>query len=179
MPGPPRKRDAERRRRNKDDVETIKVDLDQAIHAEIEIQAPPEPWEDKDGNERGGWHKIAEDAYLSLAKSGQAIFLEPSDWATAYILCETLSRELNPKPIVVQVAEGETEVQWVMQPVNGSVLSAFLKGWSNLMATEGDRRRLRIELNRQARRDEAASAGTNVVSITQNREDVFNRRARG
>lgn len=185
MPGPPPKREAERRRRNKhpDGVETIQVNLDEVLAQQVEIPAPPEPHEvlNKETGELeevGGWHPIAEQAYLSLSKSGQVIFMEPSDWGTAYALCEMLSRELKPKPIVVPGAEGEgSKVQWVIQPVNGAVMNAFLKGWASLLATEGDRRRLRIELERKKAVD-AALAGENVVvPITQTRDAKFKKAA--
>jgi hypothetical protein len=119
------------------------------------------------------WHPIAHDLYMSLTRSGQALFYEPSDWHTAYALCESLSREFKPKPIVVQIGEGETEIQWVMQPVNGAVMNMVLKGLSALMATEGDRRRLRIELDRKKAQDAALSGDGKVVPIVQNREELF------
>jgi hypothetical protein len=185
MPGPVGKRDAERRRRNKDGVETITVDLENLLSQEIEIPAPPlkrakgddnEPAVDEETGEElweSAWHPIAEATYLSLARSGQAIFYEPSDWHTAYALCEMLSRELSPKPIVVMDGEDGSHIEWVKQPVNGAVMNAFLKGWTALMATEGDRRRLRIELERKKHRDAAAGGDSNVVSIVQNRADLF------
>lgn len=183
MPGPPRKRDAERRRRNKDGIETITVDLENMLSQEIEIPAPPlrrvkedgeEAFDEETGEElwESAWHPIAEATYLSLARSGQCIFYEPSDWHTAYALCEMLSRELSSKPMLVTDAEGATSIQWVKQPVNGAVMNAFLKGWTALMATEGDRRRLRIELERKKHRD-AATGDSNVVSIVQNRAELF------
>lgn len=181
MPGPIPKKKNELRRRNKDGVKTLVINLDETLAGEVEIPAPPEPYFDDDGKEHDShcWHYIAEDAYLSLTKSGQAIFMEPSDWATAYALCEMISRELNPKPILVQVGEGETEIQWVKQPLNGAVVNAFLKGWASLMATEGDRRRLRIELERKKRIDAAAAGDGKVTSIATKRADVFKREARG
>lgn len=177
MPGPMPKRSSERRRRNKDGVEIIKVNLDEAIAGEVEIPAPPYAYADKDGNEyetpRPLWHPTAEEAYLSLARSGQAIFMEPSDWATAFILCETISRELKPKPIAVKDELGGVTLEWVVGPVNGAVLNAFLKGWASLMATEGDRRKLRIELERQKRLEAAAGGEGKVVDIVQRRQDAF------
>ena len=122
-PGPPPKRSEARRRRNKDGVEVMKVDLDDAIAGEVEIPAPPEPMVDEEtGEERGGWHPIAEDLYMSLTKSGQALFYEPSDWATAYAMCEALSREFSPKPIIQHNDDGSTSVVYAKGPVNGAVL---------------------------------------------------------
>ena len=44
MPGPPPKRDAERRRRNKDATETVSVDIDELIKGTVEIPVPPTRW---------------------------------------------------------------------------------------------------------------------------------------
>ena len=184
-PGPPPKRSEARRRRNKDTVETMKINLDEVLAGEVEIPAPPmHDVKDDDGDpvvdeetgeilQEPSWHPIAHDLYMSLTRSGQALFYEPSDWHTAYALCESLSREFKPKPIVVQVGEGETEIQWVMQPVNGAVMNMVLKGLSALMATEGDRRRLRIELDRKKAQDAALSGDGKVVPIVQSREELF------
>lgn len=139
MPGPPPKRSAERRRSNKPAVEVIQVDIETLVKEPIEIPAPDE-----------GWHPVARAWYGSLARSGQAIFYEPSDWATAYALAETLSRELNPQFIsYVDKETGETMGEWVTTPIKGASLSAILKGMTSLMVTEGDRRRLSIELERK------------------------------
>lgn len=175
MPGPMPKRSTERRRRNKDGGEVLVVNLDEAISGEIEIPAPPmKVVKDNDGNEAetSVWHPIAEQWYLSLAHSGQAIFMEPSDWATAYAMAETLSRELKPKPMVTTNAEGESEIQFVIQPVNGAVLNAFLKASTSLMVMEGDRRKLRLELERKKRMEEAAGGGK-VIDIVASRADAF------
>lgn len=180
------KRSSERRRRNKDGVETLVINLDEAISGEVEIPAPPlSSFEDEEGNPvdkdgnpidapKHSWHPQAEQWYLSLTASGQAIFMEPSDWATAYALAEMLSRELKPKPMVVTDADGGTSIEWVIQPVNGAVMNAFLKGAASLMVMEGDRRKLRIELERKKRMEEAA-AGDKVVDIVARREDAFKR----
>lgn len=189
MPGPIRKRDSERRRRNKDGIETLSIDLDSAIAGQVEIPAPPQrAVKDDDGeqayDEETGeelweytWHPIAVEAYLSLTRSGQSIFMEPSDWATAVALCEMLSRELKPKPIVVSLGEEGSEIQWVTQPVNGAVMNAFLKGWASLMATEGDRRRLRIELERKKATDAALAGDNVVVPISKTRDERFRKAA--
>lgn len=181
MSGPPPKKKSERRRRNKPDgLATEIVNVDDLIAGEVEIPTPPThlvPVDDDDPDgekeEVYSWHPVALNAYLSLAKSGQVIWMEPSDWATAFALCEMLSRELNPKPIVVTDSDGSGHVEWVKQPVNGAVMNAFLKGWSSgLMATEGDRRKLRIELERRKRLDAAAEGGP-VIDIVQRRADAF------
>lgn len=111
--GPVPKRSDQRRRRNKSG-ETERVES-----AGRAVQPDPD----------GGWHPVAVRWFESLGESGQAIFYEASDWATAYLLAESISRELG---------SGEAP--------SGASLSAWLKGMSSLLVTEGDRRRMRLEL---------------------------------
>ena len=188
MPGPTRKRDAERRRRNKDETPTIRVNLDEAIGAEIEIPAPPmiEGKFDEDGawvefdEPVYEWAQPAVDWYLSLSRSGQAIFYEPSDWMTAWLLAQQISLALEPRPVQIGTnAEGDPQYRTMVMPMPGAALNAFLKGASALMATEGERRRLRIELDRKKRADAMISGDGKVASIAAKREDVFRREARG
>jgi hypothetical protein len=89
------------------------------------------------------WHPVAKRWFDSLAKSGQSQFYTSSDWATAFVLAETLSRELKPQPLVV----GDN-VEMVEQPLKGATLLAFLRGVTALLATEGDRRRVSLELQK-------------------------------
>lgn len=89
------------------------------------------------------WHPVARRWFQSLKKSGQSRFYEESDWATAYLLAEAISRELKPQPI------GNTEdgeVVYASLPPKGASLAAWLKAMSSLLVTEGDRRRARLEL---------------------------------
>jgi hypothetical protein len=92
------------------------------------------------------WHPIARRWYDSLAASGQSTFYEPSDWALAAATAEALSRELKPQVVTVT---GEGVVVRASLPVKGATFVAFLKASGLLLATEGDRRRLRLELLRQ------------------------------
>lgn len=96
------------------------IDIDTAPGAS-RVKAP-EPLE--------GWHPIALAWYESLAVSGQSYWYQPSDWAEAVFLAEVMSEAL------------------LAGPINGPKLSAILSGSSRLMTTEGDRRRMRIELAR-------------------------------
>ena len=118
MPGPVPKRSEERRRRNK----PTGPDL-----AKVSAASSSTKWPDPNPD----WHELAVDTYLSLRDSGMAQFYEPSDVAVARYTCEAMSRNLK--------AEGRLGAQ-----LFSSVLSAL----TNLGATEGDRRRLRIELDR-------------------------------
>jgi hypothetical protein len=76
------------------------------------------------------WHSIAQDWFAALATSGQARFYEPSDWQTARYVAEAMSRNLS---------QGRFSAQ---------LFAAVMAASASLLATEGDRRRLRLELER-------------------------------
>lgn len=128
--GPAPKRSTERRRRNKDSKPTKGKG---ALRVVV-----PKP--DK------GWHPIAKRWYQSLAKSGQSEFYEPSDWAMAQIVAESISRDLEEQ--VVAVPEKTGEPVYAKVPMKGASLSAYLKAMNALMVSEGDRRRAGVELER-------------------------------
>ena len=86
------------------------------------------------------WHPIAADWYLSLRESGQAQFYQPSDWAMARYAAELMSRGLS-----------------LDHPPNGQYVAALNSVMSSLLTTEGDRRRVRIELERKPASPKLAS----------------------
>ena len=139
--GPVPKREAERRRRNKPDTPTDHVEMT----GTVEVPPPDQRW-----------HKIARDLYESLSASGQSKFFEPSDWATAYLLAESLSRDLKPQ--VVGVVQTTGKVVKAYLPVKGASLSAYLKAFAALGMTEGDRRRLGMEIDRRPEEQTAPAA---------------------
>lgn len=79
------------------------------------------------------WDPIAADWYLSLRKSGQAAFYQPSDWAVARYAAELMSRVLDCSE----------------RGPNGQLVAALNSVMSSLLTTEGDRRRARMELERK------------------------------
>jgi hypothetical protein len=92
------------------------------------------------------WHPAATRWYRSLKKSGQSRFYEPSDWAQAWVWAELLSRALEqedrpPAMLIATWAAGATE----------------------LLTTEGARRRLRLELQRPGQVDEDAEAAVTAL----------------
>ncbi len=133
--GPVPKREGQRRRRNKPEVET------ETAAGAADVVAPP-------GDD--GWHPIARAWYDALGRSGQAKFYEPADWATAYLLADVMSRELHPQPVVV----GD-EVRMLNLPPKAASVAAWRATMAALLVTEGDRRRVRLELERPP----AAGAG--------------------
>lgn len=89
------------------------------------------------------WHPIARMLWDSLKKSGQASFYQQSDWAYAYSLCDDLSNYKNSGRRSSQMAQ------------------VIYSAMTNLLVTEGDRRRVRIELHEPESDDEEAT----VVAI--------------
>ena len=74
------------------------------------------------------WHPAAARLYDALKTSGQSDFYQNSDWAVAWSLCDDLSNFKKAGRPSAQMA---------------AVIYSTL---SNLLVTEGDRRRARIEL---------------------------------
>jgi hypothetical protein len=101
------------------------------------------------------WHVVARHIYESLEPSGQSKFYEASDWATAYLLAESLSRDLKPQVVGVDEVRGKAITAYV--PLKGASLAAYLKGFAALGVTEGDRRRIGIEIDRKPTKPELAS----------------------
>lgn len=95
------------------------------------------------------WHAIAAAWYESLGQSGQSRYYEPSDWQTAYLIAESMSRDLSPQAVGI-VAQGPRAGEVVVStiPLKGASLAAYLKAMSVLLVTEGDRRRAALELQR-------------------------------
>lgn len=96
------------------------------------------------------WHPVALNWYNSLPESGQSIYYQPSDWAIAYLLAESLSRDFKPQVVGINEETGEPVFERI--PLKGASLGAYLKGFTALLATEGDRRRMQIELERESLR---------------------------
>ncbi|MGW3427927.1 phage terminase small subunit [Streptomyces melanosporofaciens] len=89
------------------------------------------------------WHSIASDWYLSLRESGQAAFYQPSDWAVARYAADLMSKVLLSE-----------------RGPNGQLVAALNSVMSSLLSTEGDRRRARMELERQK------PAGMRLASVS-------------
>lgn len=77
------------------------------------------------------WHPLAKEMFNSLKASGQSRFYAQSDWAYAKVVCARMSQLLF---------ENVT---------SGSAWAPVDSGLARLMATEGDRRKMRLELVRE------------------------------
>lgn len=78
--------------------------------------------------------------YGSLAESGQHAWYEPSDWQVARVWAEVLSRQL------------------AAERISAVMVQAWAASASELLTTEGARRRARLELERAGAVDEDADA---------------------
>lgn len=92
------------------------------------------------------WHPLARDWFRSLGESGQAAFYEPSDWQTARYVAEAMSRNLESGKF------------------SAMLFSSVMSAMSSLLTTEGDRRRLRIEFERNAATDADEEAAVTALN---------------
>ena len=173
--GPVPKRTDQRRRTNKPDVPVKTAPRGMAKKAPAKKSAPKkapakkkvtativgDPY-DLIPAPNDNWHPIALDWYSSLVVSGQSEFYEQSDWMTAKLIAESMSRDLGSQ--VVGVTE-KGEILRDTIPLKGASLSAYLRAFAVLGVTEGDRRRMMIELDRGPKVD--ADADRAEASITQ------------
>ena len=87
---------------------------------------------------RDGLHPLAVRWFEALAASGQSAFYEPSDWAQALVVAEAVD-------------------SFAREP-QAAMLRTILTASTSLLVTEGDRRRLQVELQRTpVDADEAAA----------------------
>lgn len=120
------------------------------------VVQPPAPADEQ-------WHPVARQWYESLGRSGQAIYYTESDWMTAYMLAESISRDLNPRFVGTSGQTGEEIVR--AMPISGSSLSSYLKGFTDLLVTEASRRRVSVELQRgDGEPDEAEQSARGKVT---------------
>jgi hypothetical protein len=112
------------------------------------------------------WHPVALRWYRSLAKSGQARWYEPSDWAVAYLVAESMSRDLLEQVVgVIQQGPQAGEIVRERIPLKGASLSAYLRAFSVLLVTEGDRRRVQVELQRPEADPDDARVDATVTDL--------------
>lgn len=95
-----------------------------APHGETKIPSP-----DPD------WHPIARMIWDAALSSGQRIYYESSDWAVIYTLCDDVSYYKS------------------QERRSGQMLASINAMMTSLLFTEGDRRRVNIELDRHTAED--------------------------
>lgn len=120
-------------------------DAQAATRGELLPVTPPDP--DLD------WHPIARMLWDSLGSSGMRDFYQNTDWATAYLICDEIHTYLTPgidkaaTKAATEAAGGEkVTVRYPERRLSGMTFTALLSAMAALGVTEGDRRRMRIEL---------------------------------
>jgi hypothetical protein len=85
-------------------------------------------------------HPLVVDLYESLKDSGQSKYYEPSDWAHARIVCHFLDRQIKTsKP-------------------SGQMLAVLHSMMTDLLISEGARRRVRLEIEREQKKAQVFDA---------------------
>jgi hypothetical protein len=97
-------------------------------------------------------HELVVSLWDSLAESGQAKYYEPSDWAYAQLTMHIIDGMLKSS-----------------RGISSLILSEVNKMMSNLLVTEGDRRRVRMEVARQ----DAKEASAKVIQASDMFRDRF------
>lgn len=100
------------------------------------------------------WHPIAARMYESFIGSPQEVWFLESDWAMAWMYCESMSRDLKPK--FVGFAETWNSEAQTMEkkpvrtvvPMIAASINAYTTGFGHLLATIADRRALKFEVSR-------------------------------
>jgi hypothetical protein len=101
-------------------------------------------------------HPLVVDLYQSLKESAQNKFYEPSDWQTARLVMFALNQELTA-----------TYKDGSVRPISAVKLQVINQMMASLMMTEGERRRARLEIER----DQTGASGE-IVQIS----DLFKQR---
>lgn len=137
--GPIGKRDEERVRRNIPEVptETVRV-IGPVVIPEL-----------GDVSYEGETHPLVTDMYESIKKSAATKYYEPTDWQFARLALFALNQELIASRL------------WG-KPVGAMKLTAINQMLSALLLTEGDRRRVRLEIERS----HTESVGGKVLDVT-------------
>lgn len=139
MPGPIRNRSTDLSR-ERDANRSDRLPLTKGtLRPVLDVPAPGEDW-----------HEIAKDLYLSAAESGQSDFYQKSDWLLWYSLCEDLSYYKK------------------MGKRSGQMLQTIYSTMTELLVTEGARRKVSIELHEPEDEEDDAA----VLALVDYRTDL-------
>jgi hypothetical protein len=104
-------------------------------------------------------HPLVVDLYDSLKVSAQNKFYEPSDWQTARVAMYTLNQQLT-----ATYKDGSPRM------ISAVTLQVINQMFSQLMMTEGERRRARLEIERQV----TGSGDAEVLTMADHFKKRFN-----
>ncbi|OBJ41337.1 hypothetical protein A5630_23150 [Mycolicibacterium mucogenicum] len=128
--GPIPKRSDERIRRNATDIPVEKVTAIGTVEVP-ELDLPVDEL-----------HPLVQDYYQAMIDSGQARYFEPTDWQHARLAMLAMNEMLTARYKTGKQA-GERA------PISVMKLQVLNQMLSTLLVTEGDRRRVRMEIERQ------------------------------
>lgn len=158
--GPAGKPEHARLRQNADYRPHTKIDEDTVT------AAPHEP------DER--WHAIATEFWHAFQETAHTSLWARSDWMKLYLMCEQISREMEPQFVGFSEVWNEDAGQMEKKPtratlpMKGATLSALGQWMTTLGTTYADRLRLEIELGKPGTAsgppDPNGEAGDNVVT---------------
>lgn len=94
-------------------------------------------------------HPITKGFWDSLKESGQAVYYEPSDWMTALTALHLLDRQLQSE-----------------RGISPTMVAAVWQMLTSIAVTEGERRRLRLEVERNTGNGEAEGVAK-VIPISE------------
>lgn len=140
-----RKRSDQRIRRNKDDPDSLGVA--RAPGAAV-VKAP---------RVDSRWETLTKNWFRSLKESGQSHFFEPSDWQAAVLVAKQMD--------VLLKKQKETG-----QPIRASAFEALWAAMGDLLTTEGQRRRIKVELQREDTNADPDAVA--VVSVMEHYRDL-------
>lgn len=100
-------------------------------------------------------HPMVQDLYDSMASSGQSEYYEPSDWEMARLTCYIINDMLRQPRLSAQMVMAVSSLT------------------TELMLTEGSRRRLRMEIERENTKQQSAE-DANTAKVLSIYKDMFN-----
>lgn len=103
------------------------------------------------------WDELSMMAYNSLLTSGQKEFFQDSDWAYAFILLDEFNayrrpipaRRMNKETHKFEDVYDDDGNQVFYRKLSGQMFQTLMSALGALGMTEGDRRRMRIELKKR------------------------------
>ncbi|MEY8577222.1 hypothetical protein AALI21_02800 [Corynebacteriaceae bacterium 6-324] len=140
-----RKRSDQRIRRNKEDEDALQV------------RKAPAGTVTKLPRVKASWETWTKNWFRSLKESGQSVFFEASDWQAAILLGDQIDAHLK-----LNKESG--------RPIRASSFEALWSAMGDLLTTEGQRRRLKVELQRDEETTDPDAPG--VVSILDNYREL-------
>ncbi len=140
-----RKRSDQRIRRNKEPEDALAV---RKAPAKTVAKLP---------RVKPGWETWTKNWFRSLKESGQSVFYEASDWQAAILLGDQIDAHLK-----LGKESG--------RPIRASSFEALWAAMGDLLTTEGQRRRIKVELQREDTNTDPDAVA--VVSVMEHYRDL-------